>query len=81
MKNKKKSLPFVFDKSSSMMNCREITVNCFNSQLETIKELQKEFPEQELKFRLSFLIGISIIFIHINEVLKVLRKLCFLLRL
>jgi predicted metal-dependent peptidase len=44
MKNKKTLYHFVLDKSGSMGNCRETTVNGFNSQLETIKE----FPEHEL---------------------------------
>lgn len=53
MKNKKTIYHFVLDKSGSMENCRETTVNGFNSQLETIKELQKEFPEQEFEVSLT----------------------------
>ena len=40
MKNKKTLYHFVLDKSGSMENCRETTVNGFNSQLETINELK-----------------------------------------
>lgn len=53
MKNKKTLYHFVLDKSGSMEDCRETTVNGFNSQLETIKELQKEFPEQEFEVSLT----------------------------
>jgi len=57
MKNKKTLYHFVLDKSGSMGNCRETTVNGFNAQLETIKELQKElqkeFPEQEFEVSLT----------------------------
>ena len=35
--------------STSTENCKETTVNGFNAQLETIKELQKEFPELEVR--------------------------------
>lgn len=53
MTNKKTLYHFVLDKSGSMGNCRETTVNGFNSQLETIKELQKEFPEQKFEVSLT----------------------------
>ena len=53
MKNKKTLYHFVLDKSGSMENCRETTVNGFNAQLETIKELQKEFREQEFEVSLT----------------------------
>jgi len=53
MKNKKTLYHFVLDKSGSMSNCRETTVNGFNSQLDTIKGLQKEFPEQEFEVSLT----------------------------
>ncbi len=53
MKNKKTLYHFVLDKSGSMGNCRETTVNGFNSQLETIKELQREFSEQEFEVSLT----------------------------
>ena len=46
MKNKKTLYHFVLDKSGSMSNCRETTVNGFNSQLDTIRDLQKEFPDK-----------------------------------
>ena len=53
MKNKKTLYHFVLDKSGSMGNCRETTVNGFNAQLETIKELQKELPDQEFEVSLT----------------------------
>ncbi len=53
MKNKKTLYHFVLDKSGSMSNCRETTIMGFNSQLETIKQLQKEYPEQEFEVSLT----------------------------
>lgn len=44
--NKKIRYHFVLDKSGSMNSCRESTIQGVNSQLKTIKQLQKEFPEQ-----------------------------------
>jgi hypothetical protein len=53
MKNKKTLYHFVLDKSGSMSNCRETTIIGFNSQLETIKQLQMEFPDQEFEVSLT----------------------------
>ena len=53
MKNKKTLYHFVVDKSGSMTNCRETTINGFNAQLETIKSLQREFPEQQFEVSLT----------------------------
>lgn len=53
MKNKKTLYHFVLDKSGSMSSCRETTIKGFNSQLETIQQLQKEFPEQEFEVSLT----------------------------
>jgi hypothetical protein len=53
MKNKKTLYHFVLDKSGSMSNCRETTIMGFNSQLETIQQLQKEFPEQQFEVSLT----------------------------
>jgi Mg-chelatase subunit ChlD len=53
MKNKKTLYHFVVDKSGSMSNCRETTINGFNAQLETIKSLQSEFPEQLFEVSLT----------------------------
>lgn len=53
MKNKKTLYHFVLDKSGSMSSCRENTIKGFNSQLETIQQLQKEFPEQEFEVSLT----------------------------
>lgn len=53
MKNNKTLYHFVLDKSGSMGSCRETTIKGFNSQLETIKQLQKEFPEQEFNVSLT----------------------------
>ncbi len=53
MKNKKTLYHFVLDKSGSMSSCRETTIKGFNSQLETIQQLQKEFPKQEFEVSLT----------------------------
>lgn len=53
MKNKKTLYHFVLDKSGSMMSCSESTILGFNKQLDTIKELQKEFPDQEFNVSLT----------------------------
>ena len=53
MKNKKTLYHFVLDKSGSMSNCKETTMEGFNNQLKTIEELQKEFPEQEFEVSLT----------------------------
>lgn len=41
MKNKKTLYHFVLDRSGSMNNCSEATIDGFNAQVETIKNLQK----------------------------------------
>lgn len=67
MKNKKTLYHFVLDKSGSMSNCRETTLNGFNSQLETIKSLQNEFPEQCFEVSLTvFDHEINPIFSHVR---------------
>ena len=53
MKNKKTLYHFVLDKSGSMSNCTETTIKGFNSQFDTIKQLQKEFPDQEFTVSLT----------------------------
>ena len=53
MKNKKTLYHFVLDKSGSMYDCIEATISGFNSQMETIKELQSEFPEQKFMASLT----------------------------
>lgn len=47
MKNTKTLYHFVLDKSGSMSDVREQTINMFNEQLSTIKVLQEDYPEQE----------------------------------
>jgi hypothetical protein len=53
MKNTKTLYHFVLDKSGSMGNCRKTTITGFNNQLETIKKLQKEFPNQIFEVSLT----------------------------
>jgi hypothetical protein len=53
MKHKKTLYHFVLDNSGSMEDCKEATVKGFNSQLETIKNLQKELPKQQFEVSLT----------------------------
>lgn len=62
MKNKKTLYHFVLDKSGSMNNCIESTVNGYNAQLETIQKLQKEYPEQQ------FLVSLTIFDDKVDDV-------------
>lgn len=67
MKNKKTLYHFVLDKSGSMGNCRETTIIGFNNQLETIKQLQNEYPEQEFEVSLTiFDDNVDHVFSHVN---------------
>lgn len=54
MKNKKTLYHFVLDKSGSMSDVREQTIDMFNEQIQTIRTLQIEYPEQE------FYVGLSV---------------------
>jgi hypothetical protein len=53
MSNKKTIYHFILDSSGSMENCRAETITSFNSQLETIQKLQKEFPDQTFHVSLT----------------------------
>jgi hypothetical protein len=67
MKNRKTLYHFVLDKSGSMNNCRESTIVGFNKQLETIKQLQNEFQDQEFEVSLTiFDNDVDHIFSHVN---------------
>jgi uncharacterized protein YegL len=48
MKNKKTYYQLILDRSGSMSSCIEETVTGVNSQIVQIRELAKQFPEQEL---------------------------------
>ncbi len=51
--NNKTLYHFILDKSGSMGNCRQQTIDGFNSQLETVQSLQSEFANQELLLSLT----------------------------
>jgi uncharacterized protein YegL len=53
MKNKTTIYQFILDKSGSMTSCSESAINGFNSQLEIIRSLKNEFPNQEYKVSLT----------------------------
>ncbi|OYU56706.1 MAG: hypothetical protein CFE25_05630 [Chitinophagaceae bacterium BSSC1] len=53
MKTRKTIYHLILDKSSSMSDCKEQTVNGFNMQIEAIKSLENEFPEEEITIGLT----------------------------
>ena len=53
VKNKKTYYQIILDKSGSMNDCIESTVNGFNEQMQMIKELQDKFPKQEILVSLT----------------------------
>ena len=53
VKNKKTYYQIILDKSGSMSDCIESTVNGFNEQMQMIKSLQAKFPEQEVLVSLT----------------------------
>lgn len=53
MKTQKTIYHLVVDKSGSMHDCIEQTINGFNEQIAKIKEMEKEFPEQEMNIGLT----------------------------
>jgi uncharacterized protein YegL len=54
MKNKKTIYHFVVDQSGSMSGSEEPTIEGFNSQLKTIRDLKQEFPENEYVVSVTF---------------------------
>ena len=53
VKNKKTYYQIILDKSSSMSDCIESTVNGFNEQMQMIKRLDDKFSEQEILVSLT----------------------------
>ena len=47
MKNKTTLYNFILDRSGSMSGMEQMAVKGFNNHLSTIKNLQKEFPNQQ----------------------------------
>jgi hypothetical protein len=54
MKNKKTIYHFIIDKSSFMYGMRMHAVEGFNTQLKTLQELKKTYPEQEFHVSLTY---------------------------
>jgi hypothetical protein len=54
MKNKKTIYHFVVDQSGSMSGSEEPTIEGFNSQLKTIRDLKQEFPENQYVVSVTF---------------------------
>ena len=53
MQKQKTIYHLIVDKSGSMGDCIEQTINGFNEQVNKIKQLDREFPEQELSIGLT----------------------------
>lgn len=53
MKQKKTIYHLVVDKSGSMSDCIKLTINGFNEQINRIKQLEREYPEQEITIGLT----------------------------
>lgn len=53
MKKQKTIYHLIVDKSSSMSDCIPQTINGFNEQVSKIRELQQQYPEQELSIGLT----------------------------
>ena len=71
MKNKKTIYHFVVDQSGSMSGSEGPTIEGFNSQIRTIKNLQKEYPENEYVVSVTYFedeVMDIIKFAKINEV-------------
>ncbi|MFN5642227.1 MAG: hypothetical protein ACK45S_07465, partial [Sphingobacteriales bacterium] len=43
----------IVDRSGSMNDCLDATINGYNEQLQKIRELQMEFPEQNIRMGLT----------------------------
>jgi uncharacterized protein YegL len=54
MANTKTIYHFILDKSGSMQGSEKETINGFNTQLETLRGLEKEFPDQQYIVSLTF---------------------------
>ncbi|TAH43992.1 MAG: VWA domain-containing protein [Bacteroidetes bacterium] len=53
MKNKKTYYLMILDRSGSMQDCVQETINGFNEQIQMIRDLQLRFPEQEFQISLT----------------------------
>lgn len=53
VKNRKTYYQIILDKSGSMCDCINSTVNGFNEQMQMIKSLQNKFPDQEVLVSLT----------------------------
>ena len=52
-KNKKTYYQLILDKSGSMSDCVQSTINGFNEQMQMIRSMKKKFPEQEFVVSLT----------------------------
>ena len=53
MKNKTTHYLIILDKSGSMQDCKDQAMSSYNEQLQSIQNLQKEFPEQDFTLSLT----------------------------
>ena len=68
MKNKKTIYHFVVDQSGSMAGLENQTIEGFNSQLKTIKQLKADYPDNEYVVSVTFFEGIVTDFIRFGKV-------------
>jgi hypothetical protein len=57
MTNKTTHYQFILDRSGSMTTCIDSTIEGFNQQLNTLRALTEEFPDQEFSFSLTTFSG------------------------
>ncbi|MFM7729486.1 MAG: VWA domain-containing protein, partial [Flavobacteriales bacterium] len=53
MQNKTTHYQIILDSSGSMSDCRHATINTFNEHLQSIKAIQREFPDQNIRISLT----------------------------
>ena len=63
MKNKTTLYHLILDRSGSMHSCHAQTIQAFNAQMESIRELQETYPEQE------FIVSLTIFNSEVDQVI------------
>jgi len=53
MKKQRTIYHLIVDRSGSMSNCKDATINGYNEQLKRIQSMQDEFPEQDIRIGLT----------------------------
>lgn len=66
MKTQRTYYHLIIDRSGSMSDCTEAAINGYNEQISRIRDLQKEFPEQDIRVGLT-LFNDQVNLIHAGE--------------